>query len=57
MNKIVAYILPLIAFVVLVVCREILEISNAIFLVLLLFIVISVPVFKGISKNKNSISK
>lgn len=52
MNKIFAYILPLIAFIILVILRELLEISNTVFLVILLLIVISAPVLKVIAKNR-----
>lgn len=53
MNKITAYLVPVLAFTILVVSREWFEISRTVFLGILLLIIISIPVFKSMGKNGN----
>lgn len=57
MNKLFVYILPLLAFIILTVLRELLDFNSNIYLAFLLIIIISIPFFESISKKKQKISK
>lgn len=53
MNKAMVYLIPIFAFVILVVCRQVFNLNGMVFFSILLVIIIAIPLLKATAEDRS----